>query len=182
MTWTPSMPNSNRLATAQPPAKAAPNTSALIKIAALTTVSTFCKMIRRPPAFLGVSGIGFLVAPAMSLNRGAGSSLNYAAACGAGSGRVAAGLRGDEAGLDQGRRDAVDLGAAKLDQRWPHHRARQPSEQDQRLLHPVVHVGPGLGIEHPGQRIKPVIEPPRRLKTAGLHGADQLRLQIGTHA
>ena len=36
-------------ATAQPPAKAAPNTSAPIRIAALTTVSTFCHAIRRSP-------------------------------------------------------------------------------------------------------------------------------------
>src|ERR1700736_1695815 len=146
--WMPSVPNSNRLATAQPPAKAAPNTSALIRMAALTTVSTLSQLIRRPAALLGVSGMGFLVAPAMSPNWSAGSSLIWAAGR---SGRVAAGLAGDEAGLDQGGFDAIDLGAAELDQRRPHYRARQPSEQDQRLFHPVVHVGPRLGIEHAGQ-------------------------------
>ncbi len=36
-----------RVATAQPPAKAAPKTSAPIRIAALTTVSTFGHRIRR---------------------------------------------------------------------------------------------------------------------------------------
>jgi hypothetical protein len=35
------------LAIAQLPAKAAPKTSALIRIAALTTVSTFCQSTRR---------------------------------------------------------------------------------------------------------------------------------------
>ena len=42
-------PRSNRLATAQPPAKAAPNTSAPIRIAALTTVSTCSQTIWRGP-------------------------------------------------------------------------------------------------------------------------------------
>ena len=37
-----------QLAIAQPPAKAAPNTSAPIRIAALTTVSTLIQMMRRP--------------------------------------------------------------------------------------------------------------------------------------
>src|ERR1700730_3984494 len=36
-----------RLATAQPPANAAPNTSAPIRIAALSTVDTFCHAMRR---------------------------------------------------------------------------------------------------------------------------------------
>ena len=36
--------------------------------------------------------------------------------------------------------DALDLGAADLDQRRPHHRARQFAEQHQRFLHAVVHV------------------------------------------
>src|SRR5580704_12558272 len=179
---TPSLPNSSRLATAQPPAKAAPNTSALIRMAALTTVSTLSQLIRRPPVLLAVSGTGFLFAAAMSPNGGAGSSPNYAAGWSGPSGRVAAGLGGEEAGLGERGPDAADLGVAELDQGRPHHRAREPSEQHQRLLHAVVHVGTGLGIEHPGQRINPVIEPPRRREIAGLHGAEQRRLQIRDHA
>src|SRR5262249_36771086 len=41
------------LATAQPPAKAAPNTWAPIRIAALITVTTLGQTIRRPPAGVG---------------------------------------------------------------------------------------------------------------------------------
>jgi hypothetical protein len=39
------VPSANRLAIAQLPAKAAPNTSALIRIAALTTVNTLSQRI-----------------------------------------------------------------------------------------------------------------------------------------
>ena len=42
----PVSPRPNRLANAQPPAKAAPNTSAAIRIAALTTVIVFCQLMR----------------------------------------------------------------------------------------------------------------------------------------
>src|SRR5580704_9077747 len=122
---TPSLPNSSRLATAQPPAKAAPNTSALIRMAALTTVSTLSQLIRRPPVVLAVSGIGFLFAAAMSPNRGAGSSPESCRGPRGGrgpSGGVAARLGGEEAGLGERGPDAGDLGVAELDQGRPHHR------------------------------------------------------------
>src|SRR5262245_39507679 len=48
------MPRLNRPATAQPPAKAAPNTSAPIRTAALSTVDTLVQLMRR---FSGVSTV-----------------------------------------------------------------------------------------------------------------------------
>ena len=79
---TPSGPKSkNRAATAQPPAKAAPNTSALIRMAALNTVSTFCQLMRRSPIVCGSFGHGVLgpecpaSAAGLSPSRSAGSSL-----------------------------------------------------------------------------------------------------------
>src|SRR5262249_12746336 len=45
--WAPVSSRPNRIASAQPPANAAPNTSALIRIAALTTVMTLGQTIRR---------------------------------------------------------------------------------------------------------------------------------------
>ena len=68
----------------------------------------------------------------------------------------------------------VDLGAAELHQRRAHHGARQAAEQHQRLLHAVVHVGPGLGIEHPRQRLDAVVEPLRRAEVVVLHRVEQL--------
>ncbi len=45
--WAPWSPRSNRIASAQPPAKAAPNTSAPIRIAAEITVTTLGQTIWR---------------------------------------------------------------------------------------------------------------------------------------
>src|SRR4029077_18320322 len=45
--WAPVSPRSNRIASAQPPAKAAPNTSAPIRIAAEITVMTLLQTIWR---------------------------------------------------------------------------------------------------------------------------------------
>src|SRR4051794_7762358 len=55
---TPSHPRPTMLAIAQPPAKAAPNTSAPIRMAALTTVSTCVQMIWRPPLVESVMTLG----------------------------------------------------------------------------------------------------------------------------
>ncbi len=71
---------------------------------------------------------------------------------------------------------------AELDQRRAHHGARQPAEQHQRLLHAVVHVDPGLGVEHPRGRLDAVVERLRRGEVVRLHRAEQLRLQVGDHA
>src|SRR5204862_8039084 len=51
-TRAPVSPSPNRLASAQLPAKAARNTSAPIRIAALTTVIVFSQLIRRPDSVL----------------------------------------------------------------------------------------------------------------------------------
>src|ERR1700722_16745742 len=93
----PSEPSENRLAIAQLPAKAAPNTSALIRIAALTTVSTLSQRMRR----------GREIAD-WSMGR---QLLRKRWPDQAGSGRVARGLLRQQPGLDQGGADAVDLGA-----------------------------------------------------------------------
>src|SRR3984957_6839724 len=89
-TRAPSAPSANRLAIAQLPAKAAPNTSALIKIAALATVSTLPQRMRR----------------------GRGDAVLLMASRG-----VPGGFLRQQPGFDQGCADAVDLGAADLDQR-----------------------------------------------------------------
>src|SRR5262245_5214487 len=149
---TPYSPSSSCVATAQPPAKAAPNTSAPIRIAALSTVSTFCHAIVRLPVGL----VARLIV-----------SLLYGSALG----RVAR-LRAHEARLHQRGADALDLGAGELDQRRAAHRPRQAAEQHQRLLHAVVHVRPGIGIEHPRQRIDAVIEAARLGEVVRLGGAE----------
>ncbi len=51
-----------------------------------------------------------------------------------------------------------DFSAAKLDQRRPHHSARQLAEQHQRLLHTVMHVCPRLGVKTTGQRFDAVVQ------------------------
>ena len=51
--------------------------------------------------------------------------------------------------------------------------ARQPAEQHQRLLHAVVHVGPGLRIEHARERMDLVIDAARVRKTVAVHRAEQ---------
>src|SRR5271169_1167487 len=71
----PQMPSPIRLASAQPPAKAAPNTSALISTAALSTVMTLCHTMRRgrPDKFV-CDMAGILLSAAMSMKWIAGSS------------------------------------------------------------------------------------------------------------
>src|SRR6478736_6746508 len=58
----PCSPSPNRIASAQPPAKAAPNTSAPIRMAALTTVMTLGQAMRRDEveAFIGVGSVVLL--------------------------------------------------------------------------------------------------------------------------
>src|ERR1043165_2218380 len=57
----PYSPSANRLPNAQPPANAAPNTSAEIRIAADSTVDTLTQLMRRLP-------FGWLVASSMRRN------------------------------------------------------------------------------------------------------------------
>jgi len=83
-------------------------------------------------------------------------------------GRVAGGFCRQQPGLHQRHVNAVDLGPRKFDQRRPHHRARQAAKQHERLLHAVVHVSPGVGIEDAGERVDAVVEPPRLGKIVGL--------------
>src|SRR3954451_16140995 len=57
--WVPVSPSPNKIASAQPPAKAAPNTSAPIRMAALMTVMTLGQTIWREDeegAFMGLRG------------------------------------------------------------------------------------------------------------------------------
>jgi len=62
-----------------------------------------------------------------------------------------------QAGGDQGVADAADLGGFQLLQRRAHHGAGQLAEQHQRLLHPVVHVEEGIGVEDPRVRQPAVV-------------------------
>src|SRR5438128_2293744 len=59
--YVPYSPSANRLPKAQPPAKAAPKTSAEIRIAAESTVETLTQLMRREPR-------GRLVASSMACN------------------------------------------------------------------------------------------------------------------
>src|SRR3954454_708015 len=175
---TPYSPRLNRLATAQPPAKAAPNTSAPIRIAALTTVRTWTQTIlRRPECPVGSFMAEVLMRRALSPKPATCQERRSPRSC-----RVSLGFRSQQPGFHQRQADAVDLGGAKLDQRRAHHRPRQAPEQHQCLFHAVVHVGPRFGIEHPRQRVDAVVEPPRRREVVVLHRAEQLRLQIGNDA
>src|SRR5271156_710525 len=101
----PRGPKPARLAIAQLPANAAPNTSALIRIAALSTVSTFGQRMRR-----GREGGELSIGRPLQLSR------------------VARGFGRQQAGLDQGGTDAFDLGATDFDQRRTYHRSRQAAE------------------------------------------------------
>ena len=99
-------------------ANAAPRTpSAPIRIAALTTVSTFLQEILRSPVRRGCTFMRLvLLAAAISPNPASESS------------GVATGLGGEQARFHQCRPDAVDLGPGELDERRPHDCARQAAE------------------------------------------------------
>src|SRR6266436_7452790 len=118
---------------------------------------------------------------------GLGSEATKSPNCGAAPRRTSpsrgiARLRVEEPGLRQRRADALDLDVGELDQRRPHHGPRQAAEQHQRLLHAVVHVGPGVGVEHPRQRIDAVVEAACFSEIVGPDGVEQLRLQVRDHA
>src|SRR3974390_2835344 len=77
-------PRPNRFAIAHPPANAAPNTSALIRIAALSTVSTFSQWMLRsglvaPVLDISKSYVRVDLRPAISMKVGLRSSLTVTA-------------------------------------------------------------------------------------------------------
>src|SRR5205814_6461092 len=124
---TPYSPSPNRLAKAQPAAKAAPNTSAPIRIAALTTVSTWIQITRRfclKVAFI-LNGSRRRAARRPQSPRNRRGDQEQAFRMLPLSRRVALGLGVEQSRLHQRGADAVDLGPGKLDQRRTHYRARQ---------------------------------------------------------
>src|SRR5690242_9672248 len=127
---TPYSPRLNKLATAQPPAKAAPNTSAPIRIAALTTVSTWIQTIlRRPECPVGSFMAEILMRRALSPKPAVSQVENLQRSC-----RVAL-CPAEQSRFDERRADTLDFGRAKFHQWRAHHGAGQAAKQHQRLFH-----------------------------------------------
>jgi hypothetical protein len=72
--------------------------------------------------------------------------------------------------------------APSLTKGRPHVRAGQAAEQHQRLLHAVMHVDEGIGIEGARERVDAVVDGAGRREVVLLDGAEQRRLQIGDDA
>src|SRR5438094_693800 len=79
-------------------------------------------------------------------------------------------------------RDRLALGVTHRCERRTHVSGRDPAEDDERLLHPVVHVDERRRVEHGDERVEPVVDPPRALDVTLLARLEQLGLEIGRHA
>src|SRR3989475_671082 len=79
-------------------------------------------------------------------------------------------------------RDRLALGVTHRCERRTHVSRRDPAENDERLLHPVVHVDERRRVEHGDERVEPVVDPPRALDVTLLARLEQLGLGIGRHA
>src|SRR5689334_518533 len=77
---------------------------------------------------------------------------------------------------DQGPADGLALGRRHRRERWAHVGRRDPAEQDQRLLHAVVHVHERRRVEDAHQRIEPVVDAPSAVQIALAAGLEQLGL------
>src|SRR5215475_4418353 len=84
--------------------------------------------------------------------------------------------------LNKRHTDALDLGGAELDERRAHHGAREPAEQNQRFLHPVMHVDERVGVEGAGKRVDTVVHRLGGAEVVRRYGPEQLRLQVGDDA
>ena len=84
--------------------------------------------------------------------------------------------------VDEGDANALHLGAGEFHERRPHRRARQPPQEDQRLLHAIMHICPGVGVEGARERIDAIIEALGFSEVLPLHRGEELGLQIGNDA
>src|SRR6266403_5336441 len=74
--------------------------------------------------------------------------------------------------------DRFSLRAADRRQRRPDVCRRDPSEEDERFLHPVVHVHEGRRVEDGHERRQPVVDPTGAIQIALAARLEQLGLQI----